>query len=112
MKTETNVEIPQEIKPTFEGWCVRVLTLSEAFRIVDIGDEPVWLQHVNATPSAWNEGYYFWSKTVRDKFDMKKIRVVRIVPVFEHFGPEFEGFCFVISGISQEELQRAAIGPS
>ena len=82
-----------------------MITLSEAFKLCGIGEEAVYLRHVKDPPgSHWS--YYFWSKKIRDKFDMKKVRVIRIETEFEHFGPEFLGFRFVVDGMTQEELKK------
>ena len=83
-----------------------MITLSEAFRLCDVRDEPVYLRHVEESNSVWNTGHYFWSKKIRDKLDMRKIRVIKIEPAFEHFGPEFIGWRFIVAGITPEELTR------
>ena len=84
-----------------------MLTLSEAFRICDIGEESVFLIHVKAKKSVWMNGHRFWSTTIRNKFDMKKIRVLKIDLVFETYGPDFLGYRFTVSGITEEQLAKA-----
>lgn len=86
-----------------------MITLSEAFRLCNVGDEPVYLFHVKERKSVWDFGHYFWSKTIRDRFDMKKIKVVRIDLQFENFGNDFLGWCFVVSGITPEELHKESL---
>ena len=81
-----------------------MVSLAKAFKLCNIGDEAVYLRHVNEPSSVWNSGHYFWSKTIRDRFDMKKINVVKIELEFEHFGPEFRGWRFVVSGVDPEEI--------
>ena len=83
-----------------------MITLAEAFKLCDIKEENVYLRHVEESNSVWNSGHYFRSKKIRDKLDMRKIRVVKIEPAFEHFGPEFIGWRFVVAVITPEELTR------
>lgn len=83
-----------------------MITLAEAFKLCEIGEETVFLRHVDEPKNIWDSGHRFWSKKIRDKFDMRKIRVVNIELEFEHFGPEFRGWRFVVAGITPEELYR------
>ena len=83
-----------------------MITLIKAFHLCDIGEEPVYLRHVNESCDIWSSGHYFWSKKIRDKFDMQAIRVVKIELEFEHFGSEFRGWRFVVTGIAPEVLSR------
>lgn len=83
-----------------------MITLSEAFKLCDIKEENVYLRHVEESNSVWSSGHYFRSKKIRDKMDMRKIRVVKIEPAFEHFGPDFIGWRFIVAGITPEELTR------
>ena len=81
-----------------------MITLAEAFRLCDIREEPVYFRHIESLNRICPPTHYFWSQKVRDKFDMQQIKVVRIELEFEHFGPEFRGWRFVISGVTPEEL--------
>lgn len=83
-----------------------MITLAEAFKLCDIKEENVYLRHVEESNSVWNSGHYFRSKKIRDKMDMRKIRVVKIEPAFEHFGSDFIGWRFIVAGITPEELTR------
>ena len=86
-----------------------MITLAKAFKLCNIGEEAVYLRHVNESSSVWNQGHYYWSKRIRDKLDMKKVKVIKIEPAFEHFGPEFIGWRFVVSGITPEELCKVEL---
>lgn len=81
-----------------------MVTLSEAFKLCRIKDECVYLQENGK--SEWKD-HIFWSKKVRDTFDMKKIKVVGIEPRFERCGYDFMGMRFIVTGITDEELQKA-----
>ncbi len=81
-----------------------MITLSEAFKLCDITEEHVFLLHVDEPKSVWNDGHYFWSSKIRNKLDMKHIRVLKIEPCFEHFGSDFKGFKFTVAGITPEKL--------
>lgn len=81
-----------------------MITLSEAFRLCHIGEEAVYLRENGKTN--WDD-HYFWSKKVRNKFDMKKIKVVGIEPKFERYGYDFDGMCFIVTGITDKELRDA-----
>lgn len=82
-----------------------MITLSEAFKLCGIKEETIYLRHVEESNSVWS-GHYFWSKKIRDKMDMRKIRVVKIEPAFEHYGSDFIGWRFIVAGITPEELTR------
>lgn len=86
-----------------------MITLSEAFRLCNIREEAVYLRHVEEHSDIWDTGHYFWSKKIRDKFDMRKIQVVKIELEFEHFSSKFLGWRFVVTGISPEELRKAEL---
>lgn len=83
-----------------------MITLAEAFKMCNVGEEAVYLRHVSESNSIWNTCHRFWSKKIRDKFDMRKIRVIKIELEFEHFGAEFRGWRFVVAGITPEELKK------
>lgn len=80
-----------------------MITLSQAFRLCNIGNEGVYLQVISG---AKRGEFYFWSGRVRELFDMKKVRVTRIEPRFDPYGPDFEGMLFTVNGITPEELQK------
>lgn len=69
-----------------------------------ITDELVYLRHINEQTNIWNSGHWFTSKTIREKFDMQRIKVVKIELEFEHFGSDFKGWRFVVCGIEPQEL--------
>lgn len=86
-----------------------MITLSEAFRLCNVENEPVYLIHVNELKSVWSPDYYFYSKKIRDRFDMKKVKVVKIDLRFENFGDAFLCWRFVVSGITPEELHKESL---
>lgn len=90
-------------------WGVGMITLSEAFRLCNVGNEPVYLIHVNELKSVWSPDCYFYSRKIRDRFDMKKVKVVKIDLKFESFGSDFIGWRFVVSGITPEELHKESL---
>lgn len=79
-----------------------MITLSQAFRLLDIKDEGVYIrlpwQHERH--ASW-----FWHENVRKFFDMKHVRVVRIQ---RHFSYDFDekDYEFVVTGITAEGLQQ------
>ena len=81
-----------------------MITLSEAFRLCEIGRESVYLQTTDS--KTFRGEYYFWSDRLRELVDMKKIKVVKILPNFERHGPDFLGMKFIVSGITEEELLK------
>lgn len=83
-----------------------MITLAEAFKLCGIREEPVFLRHVDEDKSIWGPRHYFWSKWIREKFDMRKVRVVKIELAFESYGPGFLGWIFVVNGITPEEIRR------
>lgn len=89
-----------------------MITLAQAFRLCSIEkDEAVYLRHAREKNSGiWVNSYYFNAKKIRDKFDMRAIKVVKIELEFEHFGDDFYGYRFAIEGCSPEELRRIACG--
>lgn len=80
-----------------------MITLIEAFRLCNIGAEPVYLQSAGDKK---NDAHYFWSWKVRNLFDMKNIKVVGIEPHFETYGPDYLGMMFVVRGITDQELRE------
>lgn len=83
-----------------------MITLSEAFKLCDIKEEMVYFYPINKQNTTFTIHYGIFSKKVREKFDMKKIKVVKIDLEFEHFGSDFRGYLFFVSGISEEELRK------
>lgn len=81
------------------------VTLTEAFRLCNVGREIVYLRH--AKESSRNDGHRLRASKIREKFDMQKIRVMKIELEFEHFGSDVLGWRFVVTGISPEELCKA-----
>ena len=79
------------------------ITLSEAFRLCNIGNESVYLQ---AASDPQHGEYYFWSAKLREMVDMKKIKVVGIYPRFEKYGYDFCGIAFTIRGMTAKELRE------
>lgn len=86
-----------------------MITLSQAFRLCDIRAESVFLRA--ATDDKYLE-HYFWAPNLRELADMKKIKVVKIYPAFEHYGPGFKGMCFVVRGISSDKLRKLSLRSS
>ena len=79
-----------------------MITLIQAFRLLDIRDEGVYL----TTPGASRlDCFWFWSDNIRKLFDMKKVKVLKIRRHFtyDHDDPDYE---FVVRGITTEELRR------
>lgn len=74
-----------------------MITLSEAFKLCQIGDdEPVLLRVMENTKTY---DHCLWSSEVRDRFDLEKIKVKYIRAKFDHIK-------FIIVGISEDELRR------
>lgn len=80
-----------------------MITLSQAFRLCNIGDESVYLQ---AASDPQYEEHYFWSAKLREMVDMKKIKVVGIYPKFDRYGTDFCGMAFVVRGKTYSELWK------
>lgn len=87
-----------------------MITLSEAFRVCDIKDEPVYLMYVHSRTFGLFGGKYIISaKTIRDKLDMKKIIVHKIFVQCDYAG-SYLGHGFAIDGVglSEETLMKIA----
>lgn len=80
---------------------VLMVTLSQAFRLCGIDHEIVYLQAVGS-----RDDFFFAAKKIRNKLDMKKIKVIRIEPKFECFGPDYLGMLFVVRGIDKRALEK------
>lgn len=81
-----------------------MLTLIKAFRLCQICNEPVFIRSVDGNIFAER---YFWSEKVREQFDMKKVRVVRIEPLFSRYEyNSYRGMLFVVRGITDKELAK------
>ena len=80
-----------------------MITLSDAFKLCAIGEESVYLRHHKAP---WYSNHHFWSTKVRKKMDMRKIKVLKITPLFETYGPDYLGMMFTVCGVSEEELRK------
>lgn len=78
-----------------------MITLSKAFRLCGIEREIVYLQTIGS-----RNDFFFTARKIRNKLDMKKIKVIRIEPRFEHFGPDYLGMLFVVRGIDGEALKQ------
>lgn len=86
-----------------------MLTLAQAFRLCGVGEETVFLKTPEQEHSILDPSYPAWSKKIRDTLDMKKIVVYRISPRFEHFGPEFLGWCFHVKGADLDMLRKISL---
>lgn len=86
-----------------------MITLSEAFRLCQIDEEHVWLR-VFGEPE--RKDHFFWVTDVCNRFDTKKIKVIYILPKIDT-SPAYEGMflgmCFVVTGISEDELIKEEI---
>ena len=80
-----------------------MITLSEAFRLCNTGDESVYLQ---AASDLNYEEFYFWSARLRELVDMKRIKVVGIYPKFDRYGSDFCGMVFAVRGMTTKELRE------
>ena len=78
-----------------------MITLSKAFRLCGIDREIVYLQAAGS-----RDNFFFAARKIRNKLDMKKIRVIRIEPRFDKFGPDYLGMLFVVRGIDGEALKQ------
>lgn len=82
-----------------------MLTMSQAFKICNIGEEMVYIRHYKEEPDRpWGRGHAIWSKKIRDRLDMKRIEVIKILPAFSFDG--YEGFSFVVKGIAADVLRE------
>lgn len=81
-----------------------MITLSEAFKLCHIKAEKMVYLRENGKDD-WHD-YLISAKTIRNKLDMKKIRVVGIEPKFQRYGNDYLGLCFVVTGISEKEIQK------
>lgn len=81
-----------------------MITLSQAFRLLDIKNEGVYLR---TPPQTGHDAIWFWHENVRKFFDMKQVRVVR---VYRHFSYSFDerDYELVVCGISAEGLRQIA----
>ena len=80
-----------------------MITLIEAYRLCNIKEEAVLLQAANDTRQ---DHFWFWSKRVPELFDMRKVKVIRIEPCWERYGPDYLGMLFVVRGIDAETLRE------
>lgn len=78
-----------------------MITLSQAFRLCGIDHEVVYLQAVGS-----RDDFFFSERKIRNMLDMKKIKVIRIEPRFDRFGPDYLGMLFVVRGIDGESLKK------
>lgn len=83
-----------------------MVTLSSAFKLCKIDDsEIVILRHKWNKSPGWYSGMHFIrARIVRDKVDMKKIKVHHIDAVHSVTSGDFLGFLFEIDGISEDIL--------
>lgn len=79
-----------------------MITLIQAFRLCEIREEMIYLTTSQSTRQPTHT-ISVWSEKVRQKVDMKRIKVHRVRERFS-FG-EFLGMEFVVSGITDEELK-------
>lgn len=81
-----------------------MITLSQAFRLLDIKNEGVYLR---TPPQTGHDAIWFWHENVRKFFDMEHVRVVR---VYRHFSYSFDerDYELVVCGISAEGLRQIA----
>lgn len=78
-----------------------MITLSEAFRLCHIKDEMVFLR-----AEGTRRDHSFWSEKIRKRMDMKAVKVVGIDPRFPRFDYGYDGMCFTVRGITDEELTK------
>ena len=83
-----------------------MITLIEAFRLCKIADDEFVYLKAADDKSPFGEEELFSSKAVRKTFDMKKLKVVEIRPLFERFGPDYLGIMFTVRGITTKELHE------
>lgn len=81
-----------------------MITLSQAFRLLDIKDEGVYLR---TPPQTGHDAIWFWHENVRKFFDMEHVRVVR---VYRHFSYSFDerDYELVVCGITAGGLMEIA----
>lgn len=73
-----------------------MVTLIEAFRLTDVrDDEVVYLRPKGKTRF---DSIIISGKKVREKLDMKIVKVIRITPRFEMYGYGYEGIEFTVTG--------------
>ena len=78
-----------------------MITLIEAFRLCHIKDELVFLRAEGVRGD-----HSFWSEKIRKRMDMRAVKVVGIDPRFPHFDYGYDGMCFTVRGITDEELTK------
>ena len=73
-----------------------MVTLIEAFRLTDVRDDDI----VYLRPKGQARFYSIIAsgKRIREKLDMKRVKVVRISPRFEVDGYDYEGIEFTVTG--------------
>ena len=82
-----------------------MITLKEAIKLC--GEEMVYLQtEENRKDHILPESYLFPVQYIKNRFDMKAIKVTKIEPLFDRFGPDFMGMLFVVTGITAEKLRK------
>lgn len=82
-----------------------MVTLIQAFKMCNIGEEMVYIREYKEEPDRpWDRGHAIWSKKIRDRLDMKKIAVIKILPAFSYSG--YEGFSFVVRGVDADVLRK------
>lgn len=78
-----------------------MITLSQALRLCKCNEI-----YLIAADDKRQYEFWFWVLRLRELVDMKKIHVVQIVPVFEPYGPAFNGLGFIIRGMDMGTLNK------
>lgn len=78
-----------------------MITLSQALRLCKCNEI-----YLIASNDKRQHEFWFWVPRLRELVDMKKIHVVRIIPVFEPYGPAFNGLGFIIRGLNMDTLNK------
>lgn len=81
-----------------------MITLSQAFRLCNIqNDDFVYIRHRREEPDRpFGRGHGISARTIRNYLDTSVIKVIKILPAFSYDG--YEGFTFVVDGISPDDL--------
>ena len=78
-----------------------MITLSQALHLCKCNEI-----YLIASNDKRQHEFWFWVPRLRELVDMKKFHVVRIIPVFEPYGPAFNGLGFIIRGINMDALNK------
>lgn len=81
-----------------------MITLRQAMRLCDVED----CEFLNLIRDGQTrrDAVYASGRLIRETLDLRKVYVVRIEPIWEMYGPDYDGLLFTLRNITVEELQK------